>query len=82
MICNFCFSVAARKIVFADPSLRYTSMLLGRYATNQQTILSGFKRKCLNLVLKIKMLEEKHTHFHQNLLKKSTVTGACLSTQT
>ena len=29
-ICNFCLSAAARKIVWADPSLRYTSMLLGR----------------------------------------------------
>ena len=29
-ICNFYLSVAARKIVCADPSLRYTSMLLGR----------------------------------------------------
>ena len=29
-ICNFYLSVAARKIVYADPSLRYTSMLLGR----------------------------------------------------
>ena len=30
LICNFYISVAARKIVCADPSLRYTSMLLGR----------------------------------------------------
>ena len=30
LICNFYFSVAARKIVFADSSLRYSSMLLGR----------------------------------------------------
>ena len=30
LICNFCLSVAARKIVWADPSLRYTRMLLGR----------------------------------------------------
>ena len=29
-ICNFCLSVAARKIVCADPSLRYTRLLLGR----------------------------------------------------
>ena len=28
LICNFYLSVAARKIVWADPSLRYTSMLL------------------------------------------------------
>ena len=30
LICNFYLSVAARKIVCADPSLRYTRMLLGR----------------------------------------------------
>ena len=36
MICNFYLSVAARKIVRADPSLRYTSLLLGRKAANQQ----------------------------------------------
>ena len=30
LICNFYLSVAARKIVCADPSLRYTSLLLGR----------------------------------------------------
>ena len=35
LICNFCLSVAARKTVRADPSLRYTSLLLGRWATNQ-----------------------------------------------
>ena len=29
LICNFYLSVAARTIVCADPSLRYTSMLLG-----------------------------------------------------
>ena len=36
LICSFHLSVAARKIVCADPSLRYTRMLLGRSATNQQ----------------------------------------------
>ena len=30
LICNFYLSVAARKIVWADPSLRYTSLLLER----------------------------------------------------
>ena len=30
LICNFYLSVAARKIIWADPSLRYTRMLLGR----------------------------------------------------
>ena len=36
LIFNFYLSVAARKIVFADPSLRYTRMLLGRLATTKQ----------------------------------------------
>ena len=36
MIRNSYLSVAARTLVCADPSLRYTSMLLGREATNQQ----------------------------------------------
>ena len=35
-ICNFYLSVAARKIVWADPSLRYTSLLLGLQPTNKQ----------------------------------------------
>ena len=30
LICNLYLSVAAHKIVWADPSLRYTGMLLGR----------------------------------------------------
>ena len=30
LVCSFYLSVAARKIVWADPSLRYTRMLLGR----------------------------------------------------
>ena len=30
LICNFYLSVAARKIVCADPSLRYDRLLLGR----------------------------------------------------
>ena len=37
LICSFCLCVAGRKIVWADPSLRYTSLLLGRSATNQPT---------------------------------------------
>ena len=32
--------MAARKIVWADPSLRYTRMLLGRWAANKQTMLN------------------------------------------
>ena len=35
-ICNFDLSVAARKIVWADPSLRYAKLSLGRKATNKQ----------------------------------------------
>ena len=30
LVCNFYFIVAARKNVWADPSLKYTGMLLGR----------------------------------------------------
>ena len=37
LICTFYLSVAAPRIVWADPSLRYTSTLLGRKATNQPT---------------------------------------------
>ena len=44
LLCNFYLSVAARKIVFADPSLRYTSLLLERLATNKQTNLAPFFR--------------------------------------
>ena len=40
LICSFYFSVAACKIVCADPSLRYTSRLQGREATNQPTNLA------------------------------------------
>ena len=39
LVCNFYLSVAARAIVWADPSLTYTRMLLGRSATNKQTNL-------------------------------------------
>ena len=38
-IYNFYLIVTARQIVRADLSLRYTSMLLGRQASNQQTVL-------------------------------------------
>ena len=41
LICNFYLSVAARKIVWADPSLRYTSLLPGRLASKQATSKSG-----------------------------------------
>ena len=34
LICSFYLSVAARKIVWADPSLRYTSLLLGRFVND------------------------------------------------
>ena len=37
LICNFYLSVAGRKIVRADPYLRYANMLQGRYASNQPT---------------------------------------------
>ena len=38
LMCNFYISVAAHTLVSADPSLRYTSILLGCKATNQQTM--------------------------------------------
>ena len=38
-ICSFYLSAAARQIIRADPSLRYTRMLLGREATNKQHLL-------------------------------------------
>ena len=37
LICNFYISVAARTTVWTDPSLRITSMLLGRSEPNKQT---------------------------------------------
>ena len=40
LVCNFYLSVAARKLVWADSSLRYNCMLLGRWTANQQTTLS------------------------------------------
>ena len=47
LICNFYLSEAARTIVWADPFLRYTCMLLGCYATcTQQTTITWV---CLNL---------------------------------
>ena len=39
LICNFCLSVAAHILVCADLTLRYTSMLLGHWATNKQQLL-------------------------------------------
>ena len=38
LICNFYLSVAAHKIVCADPSLRYTSMFLGCKTSNIQSV--------------------------------------------
>ena len=40
LICNFYLSVAARTIVWAELSLRYTSMLLGRQANNKHAIIA------------------------------------------
>ena len=45
LISNFYLSVTARTVVWADPSLRYTSMLMGRLATNQPTN-RGFLSSC------------------------------------
>ena len=41
LVCNFYLSVAARKIVWADPTLRYTGMLLGRLSNQQTTTLEA-----------------------------------------
>ena len=48
MICNFCLSVAARKIVCLGPSLRYTSMSLGFVGclTSQQHVSVSQGRIC------------------------------------
>ena len=35
LICNFCLSVAARIIVWADPSVRYTSLFAGTLSSQQ-----------------------------------------------
>ena len=43
MICNFYLSVAARTTVCVDPSLRYTSMLLRRSASNIQTPMGSIE---------------------------------------
>ena len=40
LICNFCPSVTAHKVVWEDPSLRYISLLLGCWATNKQQLPS------------------------------------------
>ena len=47
LICSFYLSVAAHEIVWADPSLRCTRMLLGCQATNQQTN----PRDCRNILV-------------------------------
>ena len=44
LLCKFYLSVAARTLVWADPSLRYTGVLLGRKATNQPTDQQTFLR--------------------------------------
>ena len=48
LICNFYLSVAAHTIVWADPSLRYTSMLLGHLASKQETNQSHTQDWCIN----------------------------------
>ena len=41
LICSYYLGVAARKLVWADPSLGYTSMLLRREASKQATNRKG-----------------------------------------
>ena len=52
LICNFYLSVTARKIVWTDPSLRYTRMLLGRYATNKKTLTKANNKDELWVILR------------------------------
>ena len=59
LVCNLCRSVAARKLVWAGPFLRYTRMLLGRYATNKQTC---FVRFCLISVVRLANMPEQKKH--------------------
>ena len=40
LICNFCRSIATHILVWADPSLRYSSLLLGCLASNQPTAVN------------------------------------------
>ena len=51
LMCNFYFSVAAHKIIWADLSLKYTSMLLGRWATNEHLVLEIPKVMCRDITL-------------------------------
>ena len=46
LTCSFYLSVAARTIVWADPSLRYTSLLLGRSATNTKHLHVVLSDQC------------------------------------
>ena len=46
LICNFYLGVAAHKIVWADPSLRYTGMLLGWEATNKHQFQFSWRWYC------------------------------------
>ena len=50
LICIFYLSVAALQLVWAYPSLRYTSMLLGHEATNQPTNFPHTHREATILV--------------------------------
>ena len=55
LICNFYLSVAAHKNVWADPSLRYTSMLLGTFSS-QQTNLASCRVNSRNCVHETRLL--------------------------
>ena len=74
LICNFCLSVAACTIVYADASLRYTSMLLGHYAaSNSNCTVTG---RCVwNCCRRPKLA----THYHQlNTTNPSPYSAGCL----
>ena len=42
LICNVCLSVTAHTPVWADPSLRYSSILLGYKTTNKESVFVYF----------------------------------------
>ena len=46
LVCNFYLSLAARKIAWADPSLRYTCTHTGTLSNQQTTSLSTSKIAC------------------------------------
>ena len=65
VIFSFYLSLAAHKTLWADPSLRYTSMLLGRYATNKSLLVTG-------------EVSHSHGHSQKRALKGCGISGKWL----